>query len=109
MSDAEHEHGRHKRWADRSTPAKILIIGAIVAGVAAMAALVAVVTMLLWDALMPGIFKLPQIGFWQALGLVVLSHILFKGGRGVRAARGPWKRRQVWNHLREKEAGGGQP
>lgn len=108
MSDTEHEHGRHKRWAERSTPAKVLIIAAVIVGIAAVAALVATVTMLLWDALMPVIFSLPRIGFWQALGLLVLSHILVRGGRGFRAARAPWKRRQVWKHLHEEEAGGQQ-
>jgi hypothetical protein len=58
--------------------------------------------MWLWNALMPGIFKLPAIGLWQALGLLALSHILFKGGVG-RAGRGHWKRRQVWRHLRDDE------
>jgi hypothetical protein len=37
----------------------------------------------LWNALMPAIFGLPAIGFWQALGLFLLSRILFGnfGGR----------------------------
>ncbi len=35
-------------------------------------------TMLLWNWLMPVIFKLPVITFWQALGLTCLSNILFK-------------------------------
>ena len=36
----------------------------------------------LWNWLMPVIFGLPQIGFWQALGLTALSWILF-GMRGM--------------------------
>jgi len=35
------------------------------------------VTMWLWNWLMPVIFGLPTIGFWQALGLLVLTSILF--------------------------------
>ena len=37
------------------------------------------VTMLLWNALMPGIFGIASINFWQALGLLVLGRILFSG------------------------------
>ena len=35
--------------------------------------------MLLWNALIPSIFGLATINFWQALGLFVLSRILFGG------------------------------
>jgi len=34
--------------------------------------------MILWNLLMPEIFGLPEIGFWQACGLNFLSTILFK-------------------------------
>ena len=34
--------------------------------------------MLLWNWLMPIIFGLPEITFWQAIGLNLLSTILFK-------------------------------
>jgi hypothetical protein len=34
--------------------------------------------MLLWNWLMPVIFELPEITFWQAIGLNFLSTILFK-------------------------------
>ncbi len=46
------------------------------------------IVMSLWNWLLPGIFGLPAIGFWQALGLLVLSKILFGGFRG-----GPVRRR----------------
>lgn len=35
-------------------------------------------TMWLWNALVPEIFNLPSIGFWQAVGLNLLTTILFK-------------------------------
>jgi hypothetical protein len=41
-----------------------------------------VVTEALWNWLMPGIFGLQAIGFWQALGLLVLSRMLFGSFRG---------------------------
>ena len=58
------------------------------------------VVMLLWNWLMPAIFGLTTICFWQALGLLVLSRIFF--------GRIGWKlhdRRMVHhhrNHIHEK-------
>lgn len=40
------------------------------------------IVMLLWNCLMPEIFHLPVITFWQALGLLILTKILFSGFRG---------------------------
>lgn len=34
--------------------------------------------MLLWNWLMPVIFGLTTIGYWQAVGLMILSALLFK-------------------------------
>jgi len=34
--------------------------------------------MVLWNLLMPEIFGLPEIGFWQACGLNLLSGILLR-------------------------------
>lgn len=50
-------------------------------GIVAIAALGAVV-MLLWNLLIPTIFGLTTINFWQALGLFALARILFGFGRG---------------------------
>ena len=44
----------------------------------------------LWNLLMPEIFGLPRIGFWQAVGLLGLSWILFGGWRGG------WGGRRMW-------------
>jgi hypothetical protein len=52
----------------------LLIIGLLIlAGL-----LFGVPVMILWNLLMPDIFGLPVIGFWQAFGLNLLSSILFK-------------------------------
>jgi hypothetical protein len=34
--------------------------------------------MLLWNVVVPDLFGLPSISFWQALGLSMLSALLFK-------------------------------
>jgi hypothetical protein len=63
------------------------------------------VVMVLWNALMPDIFGLPALNYWQSLGILVLSRILFGGMGGVFQGlnRGPLRgdpRRE--NPLREK-------
>jgi hypothetical protein len=37
----------------------------------------------LWNVLMPSIFNLPPLGFWQAVGLLALCWILFGSWRGI--------------------------
>jgi len=46
------------------------------------------VVKLLWNWLLPPLFGFREIAFWQALGLLVLSRILF-GGFGFHGPRGP--------------------
>ncbi|HYU78486.1 MAG TPA: hypothetical protein VEK56_05850 [Vicinamibacterales bacterium] len=43
---------------------------------------------LLWNWLLPPLFGLPEVTFWQALGLLALCRILF-GGRGMIGRSGP--------------------
>lgn len=43
------------------------------------------VVMWLWNALIPEIFNGPELAYWQTMGLLILSKILFSGiggGRG---------------------------
>lgn len=47
-----------------------------------LAVAVTTVVMALWNWLMPEIFGLTVINFWQALGLLLLSKILFGGYMG---------------------------
>ena len=55
-----------------------LIIGGI-ALLAGFALLCALPTMWLWNYLMPDLFHLAHIGFWQAFAMNWLCGILFKG------------------------------
>ena len=34
--------------------------------------------MLLWNAAIPGIFGLPTLGYWSAMGLYLVCSLLFK-------------------------------
>lgn len=56
--------------------------------------LVSYAVMLLWNELMPALFSVPPITFWQAAGLFILCKILFGfgSGRGKRFGQ-PWARR----------------
>ena len=57
-----------------------------------------VLIMALWNVLMPVIFHLPVINFWQAAGLLILSRLLFGIGKPSRSWPGNyWK-----NELRNK-------
>ncbi|MDE3057786.1 MAG: hypothetical protein KGJ59_07510 [Bacteroidota bacterium] len=70
------------------------IAGGIVIAVAAFFAF-GFIAMLLWNALIPDLFHGPVVTFWQAVGIVVLSHILLRGW-------GPWHRGYHWRHDRWK-------
>ena len=48
------------------------------------------ITMLLWNALLPVIFHLPLITFWQAVGLLILTRLLFGFGHHGRGHHRPW-------------------
>jgi len=53
-------------------------IAAVIGMIAIAIVLLGYPLMLLWNWLMPIIFNLPEITFWQAIGLNFLSTILFK-------------------------------
>jgi Na+-driven multidrug efflux pump len=53
-------------------------------------ALIGFVIMSLWNGLMPAIFGWKLIGYWQAIGLLILCRMLFGGFRG---RGGHWRHR----------------
>jgi hypothetical protein len=62
-------------------------------------------TMSLWNWLMPALFGMRPVGFWQALGLLVLSKILF-GGFHHHEGRDMHGRRQLlerWEQMTPEE------
>jgi len=67
-------------------------------------ALFGFVVMALWNWLMPALFGLKVIGYWQALGLVILCRILF-GGRGSMGHGGRWRHRmkERWERMTPEE------
>jgi hypothetical protein len=63
------------------------------------------VVMWLWNRLMPAIFSLHAISFWQALGLLVLSRILFGGFHGRPGFAMHWRQRMMerWEQMTPEE------
>ena len=72
------------------------IVLKVIGGIALFAAaffLLGYITMHLWNWLMPELFHLPVINFYQAIGLVVLSKILLGW---IRIHTGPFGQRKLW-------------
>ena len=62
--------------------------------------------MSLWNCLMPTLFGWRLISFWQALGLLLLSKILFGGFRGRPVQHLHWRRRMMerWEQMTPRNA-----
>ena len=63
------------------------------------------VVMRLWNWLMPGLFGWHMIGFWQAIGILVLSKILFGGFHGRHGRHWHWRGRMMerWEQMTPEE------
>jgi len=63
------------------------------------------VLMSLWNWLGPAVFGLHAITYWQALGLLVLSKILFGGfrGRPGGGGHGRHRMRERWEQMTPEE------
>ena len=88
-----------RRWIFR--------IPMFIAAAVAFLALFAYIVMSLWNWLMPALFGWHHITYWQAVGILILSKILFGGFRGGR--HGPhswrWRRRMMerWAQMTPEE------
>ena len=88
-------------WVARRVAKAVAIAAAVVVFIAAFSWAV----MLLWNYVVPPLFRGPEIGYGQALALLVLSRILFGGLRGFRG-HGHWRRhgwRERWESLTPEE------
>lgn len=71
-------------------------------GMVLFVALGGTIVRLLWNGLLPELFGFPQVTFWQALGLLALSRILFGGlGMGGGSRRG--RRAEMWAGMTPEE------
>jgi len=85
------------KWILRG--AKFVLFAALVAAV------LSLVVMSLWNWLMPPLFALERIGFWQALGLLALAKVLFGGFRGRPGSPLSWRGRMIerWAQMTPEE------
>jgi hypothetical protein len=75
-----------KRWW-------VLKIAKGIVFIALMTTVFGFVVLSLWNALIPELFNGPVLTFWQAIGLLLLSHILLRGWM-------PWRHAGGWRHDR---------
>jgi hypothetical protein len=82
------------------------IIPAGTLGIALFTAIGGTVVMLLWNWLLPTLFGLKPISFWQAIGVLALSRILFGGFRLGGGGSRSWSRRRMeerWERMTPEE------
>lgn len=86
-----------RRWILRGMKIAVFVVLA--------ATVLSFVIMSLWNWLMPALFALHQISFWQALGLLLLSKILFGGFRGRGGPHMHWRGRMAerWEQMTPEE------
>jgi hypothetical protein len=86
------------RWVTR---------GLVMLGLAlAVLVVVGAIVMLLWNSLVPRLFHGPALQYWQAVGLLLLSRILFGGWRGRGGWHGHWRQRmwrERWQQMTPEE------
>ena len=72
---------------------------------ALIAAVVTLVTMNLWNWLLPPLFGWHAITFWQAVGILALCRILFGriGGRGFQRSRFRGRLAERWERMTPEE------
>jgi hypothetical protein len=93
---------RNKLYMKRRPYFFLLIIPLIFGGLA-------LIVMLLWNAIMPAVLHVETLTYWQALGLLVLCRILFGGflfgGRKSRPSfGGPSSQvREKWMNMSDEE------
>ena len=85
------------REVSHAVAKRVATLVAIFTGFIVFIALGGVVVRLLWNWLLPELFGFPPITFWQALGLLALSRILFGGfGHHDRTSYGGRRREREW-------------
>ncbi|HEY9000606.1 MAG TPA: hypothetical protein VIM89_04595 [Mucilaginibacter sp.] len=71
---------------------KLIFVPFLIVGILA---LISYIVMLLWNNLLPDIFHVTTITYWQAAGLLILSKILFGFGGPKGRGGAPWMRHKM--------------
>jgi hypothetical protein len=99
-------------WEERTLLEKVLLGILFAVGGIALLALFGWFVMLLWNWLMPDIFGLKQLNYWQAWGLLILCSILFKGigsGNGSSGRTERKRKKQLRRYMREGQGPSSSP
>lgn len=94
-------------WEDRSLPAKVIMgIGFGILGICALALFILLV-MTVWNWVMPAVFNLPLVSYWQTTGLMFLSCVFLKniGGSGDSGRKGERRRKRQLRKYMEEQPG----
>ncbi len=103
METIENKYDKKHFYGGRKRRGGWIVLGII--GFTAFAFLFGAVVMWLWNWLMPVIFHLNIITYWQAVGLAILGRLLFGSfhhgphNRG-RHNFGPWRHRHYMNDVK---------
>ncbi|MCX7030518.1 MAG: hypothetical protein NTU62_10420 [Spirochaetes bacterium] len=105
----------HDRGPELGLQRVLRIVGMTIAGVigaAVFALAFGWFVQLLWNWLMPGIFGLATIGYWQAFGLVILGKLIFGGvgaGHGGRPRHDPgrWEKHGHFDRYVQRRSAAG--
>jgi len=82
-------------------PIKFILMGIL--AILALA-LFGFVVMLLWNSLMPDVFGLRTVSYWQAVGLLILGRMFFGGFRGRPNHGTRWRRSlERWEQMTPEE------
>lgn len=63
------------------------------------------IVMKLWNAILPDVLQVTEINFWQAMGILILSKILFGGFGPWGGRKHEWKKKMQdkWQHMTPEE------
>jgi hypothetical protein len=98
-------------WEERRIGMKVFLGFLMGIGIIGLVFLFGLVVMLLWNWLIPEIFGLKQISYWQGWGLLILSCILFKGfpsGGNDGSKRGDRRRRKELKKIMDEDVSQGE-
>lgn len=93
MENRKNIENRAERKVQQYVKKGFKIFFFIVLGLA-IAFLVGYIVMWLWNWLMPELFGLPEVGYWQAVGILVFAKIIFGFGSGDRPSKGKERKKQ---------------
>ena len=108
MTNKQMHEARMERYVENKVKKIVKVIFIVIFGalaIGALALLFGYVVMLLWNWLMPAIFGLGIITFWQAVGIVILAKLLFGGFGGSGGKSGRRKKnleKRLKHRLRER-------